>query len=43
MPCQSKIDPHPPAVRPYRKPALVKGPVLTNVTAGKAISGAVTT
>ena len=34
-----KLEPEVAAPKPYQKPTLTKGPVLTNVTAAKTVSG----
>jgi methionyl-tRNA formyltransferase len=36
---KSKLEPQIAAPKPYQKPTLTKGPVLTNVTAAKTVSG----
>lgn len=40
MPSQTKIDPQHQRLRSYRTPMLVKGPVLTSITAIPNVSGA---
>lgn len=40
MPTKAKIE-NLPVAKPYRKPALMKGPVLTGITAAPAVSGGI--